>query len=61
MGPALFRGSCEIGKGPAPQKATVPERDHRSLREKHRSQNEEGKAEREPHRPSAPPPLDTTA
>ena len=48
-------------RNPDPEEATVLVGEPQSLREKHSSWTEEGKVEREPHRPLKPPPLDTRA
>ena len=53
MGPVLLRGSHERGKEPAPWLGQSAEMEGtQSLREKHSSWTEEGKAERELHKPS---------
>ena len=55
-GPALLRGTCERGEEPTIWKAMVPEGEPLSLRENCSSWTEEGKAERELHKPLVPPP-----
>ena len=60
MGAALLRGSCEGGKEPVPRKATqltgrpAKMKGPQSLRGRHSSWTEAGRAEREPCRPSIP-------
>ena len=55
----LLRGSCKRGKESTPWEATLPparmEGEPQSLREMGRSCKEEGKAQREPHKPSISP------
>ena len=68
MEPALLRGRCERGKEPTPWEATQltetsarTDGEPQSIGEKHSTQTEDGKAERELYRPSVPLLLDTTA